>query len=109
MLLFNVVAGWNNFFLPLIMLNDPQWYPLTLGLEQWSGQANIQGAAPIFDLVITGSLLGDPAAHRRVLAVAAVLAIRTNSRWGQGVAGHISNFSSQYPFRTITQAKDVTQ
>ncbi|AWB85376.1 carbohydrate ABC transporter permease [Mycetocola zhujimingii] len=56
-LLFNVVSGWNNFFLPLIMLNDPQWYPLTLGLESWSGQANIQGAAPIFDLVITGSLL----------------------------------------------------
>lgn len=56
-LLFNVVAGWNNFFLPLIMLNDPEWYPLTLGLDSWSAQATAMGGEAIFDLVITGSLL----------------------------------------------------
>ena len=38
-LLFTVVATWNNYFLPLIMLSDPTWYPLTVGLNQWSAQA----------------------------------------------------------------------
>ncbi|HTI21979.1 MAG TPA: carbohydrate ABC transporter permease, partial [Kutzneria sp.] len=33
--LFAVVATWNNYFLPLIMLSDPNWYPLTVGLNQW--------------------------------------------------------------------------
>ena len=30
-LLFTTVATWNNYFLPLIMLKDPNWYPLTAG------------------------------------------------------------------------------
>ncbi|WP_223691503.1 carbohydrate ABC transporter permease [Leifsonia poae] len=56
-LLFAIVATWNNYFLPLIMLSDPQWYPLTVGLGQWSAQAIGVGAQPIYNLVITGSLL----------------------------------------------------
>jgi multiple sugar transport system permease protein len=56
-LLFAIVATWNNYFLPLIMLSDPTWYPLTVGLGQWSAQATGVGAQPIFNLVITGSLL----------------------------------------------------
>nr|WP_243062708.1 carbohydrate ABC transporter permease [Humibacter sp. RRB41] len=56
-LLFAVVATWNNYFLPLIMLSDPTWYPLTVGLSQWSAQANGAAAVPIYNLVITGSLL----------------------------------------------------
>jgi multiple sugar transport system permease protein len=55
--LFTVVQTWNNYFLPLIMLSEPQWYPLTVGLNQWSAQANGAGAQPIFNLVLTGSLL----------------------------------------------------
>ncbi|NNC12515.1 carbohydrate ABC transporter permease [Planctomonas sp. JC2975] len=55
--LFAIVATWNNYFLPLIMLSDPTWYPLTVGLSQWSAQATGVGAQPIFNLVITGSLL----------------------------------------------------
>jgi multiple sugar transport system permease protein len=55
--LFTVVSTWNNYFLPLIMINDPAWYPLTVGLNQWSGQARGAGAEPIYHLVITGSLL----------------------------------------------------
>lgn len=55
--LFAIVATWNNFFLPLIMLSDPTWYPLTVGLSQWSAQATGVGAQPIFNLVITGSLI----------------------------------------------------
>ncbi|MDY0912886.1 carbohydrate ABC transporter permease [Rathayibacter festucae] len=56
-LLFSVVATWNNYFLPLIMLSDPQWYPLTVGLNQWNAQATGVSAQPIYNLVITGSLL----------------------------------------------------
>ncbi|MGW2050570.1 carbohydrate ABC transporter permease [Streptomyces sp. NPDC001858] len=56
-LLFTTVATWNNYFLPLIMLKDPDWYPLTLGLGAWSSQAQTIGGDVIFNLVITGSLL----------------------------------------------------
>jgi len=56
-LLFAVVATWNNYFLPLIMLSEPSLYPLTVGLTQWSGQAVGVDAQPIYNLVITGSLL----------------------------------------------------
>ncbi|VXB93457.1 Sugar ABC transporter permease [Exiguobacterium sp. 8A] len=55
--LFQFVAVWNNFFLPLIMLSDPKWYPLTVGLNQWNAQATGSGAQPIYNLVVTGSLL----------------------------------------------------
>ncbi|GAB2576061.1 carbohydrate ABC transporter permease [Kribbella endophytica] len=56
-LLFAVVSTWNNYFLPLIMLSKPSLYPLTVGLTQWSNQATGVGARPIYNLVITGSLL----------------------------------------------------
>ncbi|MCX5599646.1 carbohydrate ABC transporter permease [Streptomyces phaeochromogenes] len=56
-LLFTTVATWNNYFLPLIMLKDPDWYPLTLGLDAWNNQAQTIGGDVIFNLVITGSLL----------------------------------------------------
>lgn len=56
-LLFAVVATWNNYFLPLIMLSDPSLFPLTIGLNQWNLQATGVGSNPIFNLVITGSLL----------------------------------------------------
>ncbi|MFJ4674210.1 carbohydrate ABC transporter permease [Kitasatospora purpeofusca] len=56
-LLFSMVATWNNYFLPLIMIKDPDWYPLTLGLNAWNAQAQTAGGEPVFDLIITGSLL----------------------------------------------------
>lgn len=56
-LLFTVVATWNNYFLPLIMLNQPKWYPLTVGLNQWNAQSSTVGGQAIYNLVITGSLL----------------------------------------------------
>jgi multiple sugar transport system permease protein len=55
--LFTMVATWNNYFLPLIMIKDPDWYPLTLGLNSWNAQAATAGGEAIFHLVITGSLL----------------------------------------------------
>jgi multiple sugar transport system permease protein len=56
-LLFTMVATWNNYFLPLIMLKDPDWYPLTLGLHSWNEQAATAGGEAVFNLVITGSLV----------------------------------------------------
>ncbi|MFJ6433384.1 carbohydrate ABC transporter permease [Streptomyces sp. NPDC091416] len=56
-LLFSMVATWNNYFLPLIMIKDPDWYPLTLGLSAWNSQAQTAGGEAVFDLIITGSLL----------------------------------------------------
>ncbi len=56
-LLFTMVATWNNYFLPLIMLKDPDWYPLTVGLNSWNAQAATAGGQAIFNLVITGSVL----------------------------------------------------
>ncbi len=57
-LLFTFVATWNNYFLPLVMLSEPKWYPLTVGLAQWNDQANASGGATsAFNLVITGALI----------------------------------------------------
>ncbi|MBP2326648.1 multiple sugar transport system permease protein [Kibdelosporangium banguiense] len=59
-LLFTLVATWNNYFLPLIMLNDPGLYPVTVGLASWAAQAQNGGAgasSEMMPLVVTGSLL----------------------------------------------------
>ncbi|MET7698805.1 carbohydrate ABC transporter permease [Streptomyces sp. NPDC005485] len=58
--LFTLVATWNNYFLPLIMLNDPKLYPITVGLSSWAAQAQNGGAGASSDLlalVVTGSLI----------------------------------------------------
>jgi multiple sugar transport system permease protein len=56
--LFTLVATWNNYFLPLVMLSDADLFPLTVGLTTWFNTAQQQGATRIlFNLVITGSLL----------------------------------------------------
>lgn len=59
-LLFTLVATWNNYFLPLIMLNDPKLYPVTIGLASWASQAAGGGAganSDILTLLLTGSTL----------------------------------------------------
>lgn len=57
-LLFQLVATWNNYFLPLIMLNSADLYPLTVGLAQWQAtSAAGSGAQALFSTVITGSLV----------------------------------------------------
>ncbi|WP_253195117.1 carbohydrate ABC transporter permease [Streptomyces sp. MP131-18] len=54
-LLFQFVGIWNNFFLPLVMLTDPELFPMTLGLFQWSSR--VSQFPQYSPLVITGSLL----------------------------------------------------
>jgi multiple sugar transport system permease protein len=56
--LFSLVATWNNYFLPLIMLNSSDLYPLTVGLAQMqSASAAGGGAKVLFSTVITGSMV----------------------------------------------------
>jgi multiple sugar transport system permease protein len=59
-LLFTLVATWNNYFLPLIMLNNPNLYPVTVGLASWQSQSAGGGSGStgeLLALVVTGSLL----------------------------------------------------
>jgi multiple sugar transport system permease protein len=57
-LLFTLVATWNNYFLPLIMLNSSNLFPLPVGLALWqSTAAGGSGSRALFSTVITGSLL----------------------------------------------------
>jgi multiple sugar transport system permease protein len=57
-LLFALVATWNNYFLPLLMLNSAELFPLPMGLAQWQATAaGGSGAQALFSTVITGSLL----------------------------------------------------
>ncbi|MFG2978170.1 carbohydrate ABC transporter permease [Streptomyces sp. NPDC048331] len=77
-LLFTMVATWNNYFLPLIMIKDPDWYPLSLGLNAWSAQARTAGGEPVFDLVITGSLL--------TVAPIVVIFLLLQRHWQSGLA-----------------------
>jgi multiple sugar transport system permease protein len=53
--LFQFVAIWNNFFLPLVMLQDQRLYPVTLGLYTWNSQIN--QAPELQTLVIVGALV----------------------------------------------------
>jgi multiple sugar transport system permease protein len=56
--LFQLVATWNNYFLPLIMLNNSHLFPLTVGLAQWQSTASAgSGSQALFSMVITGSLV----------------------------------------------------
>lgn len=57
-LLFQLVATWNNYFLPLIMLNTPALYPVTVGLAQWQALASGGGGAQVlFSTVLTGAFV----------------------------------------------------
>jgi multiple sugar transport system permease protein len=56
--LFSLVSSWNNYFLPLVMLSEQKYYPLTVGLTAWFEQASQEGGNSIlFNLVIGGSLV----------------------------------------------------
>jgi multiple sugar transport system permease protein len=49
------VGIWNNFLLPLVMLQNQRLYPLTLGFDTWQGQTN---HLPILQtLILVGSVI----------------------------------------------------
>ncbi|MCC5033320.1 carbohydrate ABC transporter permease [Streptomyces sp. WAC 00631] len=53
--LFQFVVVWNNFLLPLVMLQDDRLYPVTLGLFTWQSQVSRDPSLQILSL--TGSLV----------------------------------------------------
>jgi len=57
-LLLSIVASWNNYFLPLVMLSDSKLYPLTVGLTTWFNTAQQEGGTRmLFNLITTGALV----------------------------------------------------
>lgn len=58
-LLLSVVATWNNFFLPLAMLQNNRLFPVTVGINQWQSlaAANNGGGTSLWSLIIIGSLV----------------------------------------------------
>jgi multiple sugar transport system permease protein len=57
-LLLSFVVTWNNYFLPLVVLSSPKWFPVTVGLAVWFQQASAgSGGQALFTLVITGALV----------------------------------------------------
>jgi multiple sugar transport system permease protein len=53
--LFQFVGIWNNFFLPIVMLQNDRLYPITLGLFNWN--ASTARVPALQESVITGSLV----------------------------------------------------
>ena len=76
-LLLSIVATWNNFFLPLIMLSTSKLYPLTVGIGLWQTLAasNNSGGQSLWSLIIVGSL---------VSIIPLIVAFLTLQRYWQG-------------------------
>jgi multiple sugar transport system permease protein len=77
--LFQFVAIWNNFFLPLVMLQKSTLYPVTLGLQTWNSQVSHAPELQLF--VIVGALLSV------VPLIVAFLCLQRFWRSGLGAGG----------------------
>lgn len=56
--LIHFVAAWNNFYLPLLMINDAKLYPLTVGLNQWATMLASAGQTRVvYGILIMAALL----------------------------------------------------
>jgi len=57
--LLTFVSTWNNYLLPLLVLQSPDLMPITLGLTSWNQQSLFPSAGTdvLYSLVVTGSLL----------------------------------------------------
>lgn len=53
--LFQFTQIWNNFFLPLVMLQNDELYPITLGMYSWNSQTYL--APQLRQYIIIGSLV----------------------------------------------------
>ncbi len=67
-LLLSIVASWNNYFLPLVMLSDNRLFPVTVGIGLWQSTAvdlrRRRRAEPVEHHRPRLARLGDPADHR---------------------------------------------
>ncbi|TSA87457.1 carbohydrate ABC transporter permease [Deinococcus detaillensis] len=55
--LFSFVGAWNNFFLPLVVVNRDTLFPLTLGLSVWNQTSSSSGQEPIYTVIVLGALI----------------------------------------------------
>lgn len=53
--LFAFMASWNNYLLPLMILNDPKLYPITVGLVDWNKQST--SVAQLGTLTLVGAFI----------------------------------------------------
>jgi multiple sugar transport system permease protein len=56
-LLINVVAVWNNYFLPFIIFSRNDRFPLTVGMGVWANRAAASGDQRIYPLLVIGGLV----------------------------------------------------
>ncbi|MDB5527460.1 MAG: Sugar transporter permease [Devosia sp.] len=76
------VATWNNYFLPLVLLNSSDNFPVTVGLSQWYALATSgSGGAVLFSIVMAGSLVSI------VPVIAAFLIMQRYWQGGLGAGG----------------------
>ncbi|MEV0096666.1 carbohydrate ABC transporter permease [Streptomyces sp. NPDC050738] len=47
-----IVGSWNNFFLPLLVFNDPKWWTIPVGIQQFQGQYSADTARIFAYLVL---------------------------------------------------------
>ncbi|SMB83431.1 carbohydrate ABC transporter permease [Deinococcus hopiensis] len=55
--LFAFVAAWNNFFLPLVVVNRSDLFPLTLGLSVWNQTSSSSGQEPLYTVIVLGAFI----------------------------------------------------
>ena len=99
--LFTVVATWNNYFLPLIMLSQPNWYPLTVGLNDWNQQSFTRGRPGRLQPRHHRLAAHRRPDHGRLPVPAAVLAVRACRREREGERqGQPHPFPDRFDFFT---------
>lgn len=75
-LLLSIVATWNNYFLPLVMLSSQSLLPVTVGIGSIESQAQVNtGGQSLWNIVIVGAL---------VSIVPLIIAFLTLQRYWQG-------------------------
>jgi multiple sugar transport system permease protein len=58
LLLILFVGAWNNFFLPLVLLQNAQLFPIPVGVDVWLGQLSTGGAVqPLYPQIIMASVI----------------------------------------------------
>ncbi len=78
--LFQFVAIWNNYFLPLVMLSDQKLFPITVGLQTWN--VTTSGASKfLYSQIVTGALISS------LPLLAGCVALQRFWRGGLGVGG----------------------
>lgn len=74
--LFQLVAIWNNYFLPLVMLSNQRLYPIILGLTLWNSQT--KEFPGMVELTVTGAFVSV------VIVMAAIISLQRF--WKGGLA-----------------------